>query len=127
MERKEKRKHLLSCCIIFLGFSACLNAQVTIGSGEIPNDGALLDLKQNNNEGHNSILGMILPRVELEDLNSLAPCLNTTPSDPKTYKGLMVYNVEPALDSDKGEGIYIWDGGEWVYTPSSRSRSQISQ
>lgn len=104
-----------------------MNGQVTIGSNVKPNSGAILDLKENDQEEANSTKGLNLPRVELVTKNSLAPCLTTVPDNPKAYKGLVVYNVEPTFDNNKGEGIYIWDGGEWVYTPIRRTRNQISK
>ncbi|WP_029906469.1 hypothetical protein [Prevotella sp. 10(H)] len=113
--------------LVVLALAGYGNAQVTIGSNIRPNGGALLDLKENDNEEENSTKGLLFPRVELEDINSLVPCIKTVPSDPKIYKGLIVYNVEPSFDNNRGKGVYIWDGGKWVYTPCNLKRKEISQ
>lgn len=125
----NSKKRQLSKLILLLFLSVFarsgIHAQVTIGSGIEPNPGALLDLKEDDQEEQNATRGLNLPRVELESVNSLAPCLAAAPAEPKAYKGLTVYNITDAL-TNKGKGVYIWDGGEWVYTPGKRNRSQIS-
>ncbi len=118
-----KIKILLLSIIIALSASN-LSAQVTIGSGEDPVGGALLDLKQEDNNGaKNSALGLKIPRVKLVDVNELYPMYGTTGSEDATYtanksslkaanKGLMVYNMSE--ESGMLKGMYIWDGEQWM-------------
>lgn len=62
----------LSVIVLFtIIFSAELHSQVTIGSSLKPNEGALLDLKENDNIESNSTRGLHLPIVELHDINKL--------------------------------------------------------
>jgi len=127
MRKRKKTKHGVLCLIILFNLSACLHAQVTMGSGYKPNEGALLDLKQDEEDQANSILGLLLPRVQLQTKKSLEPCLAANPANPSIYKGLVVYNVNPSFNSSEGEGIYIWDGVQWIHTPSKWTRSQVGQ
>lgn len=93
-----------------------LSGQVTIGSPEKPNAGALLDLKENSSGISSRGLG--LPRVKLEELKSLKPTVPThvTNTIDNEHVGLLVYHVsgesipECAVIPD---GIYVWSGTEW--------------
>lgn len=83
--------HLLSSIIS--------NAQVTIGSDVKPSEGALIDFKEYNdidakNGGRTANKGIILPRVTLNNLNSLIDIDEIDDSKPKSYIGLTVYNVK---------------------------------
>ncbi|NDV70429.1 FISUMP domain-containing protein [Dysgonomonas sp. 25] len=111
--------------IALLITATALQAQVTIGSGEKPVAGALLDLKQNAN-GQSS-KGLSMPRVELTDINKLFPMFETVPgsgvanSDYNTsakktaqdqrHIGLLVFHNNKC--THKGRGLYVWDGEEW--------------
>lgn len=58
---------VLTC---FLTISPKVIGQVTIGSSETPNLGALLDLKEKSNvNGETANRGLGMPRVELEKKN----------------------------------------------------------
>jgi len=109
---------------VLLLFSSNIIAQVTIGSGIAPNKGAILDLKQNDQD-NNSTKGILFPRVVLSDSKELYPMFgNEENEDPEytedkngpnrikiEHKGLIVYNL-----SDKNnfnEGLHIWNGTEW--------------
>lgn len=108
-------------------------SQVTIGSRFETNKGALLDLKidQKNDGSNNSTKGLLLPRVNLTDMNQLYPMFITGSSTDK-YKlepggpdydketedanhiGLVVFNMNPCLKFNGNNiGIYIWSGSEW--------------
>ncbi|MDR1699010.1 MAG: hypothetical protein LBR75_04225 [Prevotellaceae bacterium] len=107
------------------------SAQVTIGNGEIPIAGSLLQLKNKTgitDDAVNAHLGLAMPRVALSDKNELYPMFLNVHRDPnsgatdiyaankeaidKAHTGLIVYNV-----SDEGEGLCIglnqWNGTEW--------------
>lgn len=110
----RKKTILLFCYIFFL--SGMLQAQVTIGSHQAPNKGALLDLKENADG--TSTRGLCLPRVKLEDVRSLKPALPThvigTPDEEHT--GLVVYHVSGEAKPQCAtipDGLYVWNGIEW--------------
>lgn len=101
-----------------------IQAQVTIGSSKPSIQGALLQLKEHNTTdgSANSTKGLLLPRVELSTLKPTNDKLsesigNTGTWDEIKHTGLMVYNVINTLDACTGgafEGVYIWDGTEWI-------------
>lgn len=100
-------------------FSAILThnmyAQVTIGSSNLPNQGALLDLKQENKNGANSSKGIALPRVKLVSKTALFPMLSAADTTDISYKshhaGLVVYNTNNCKPF--GAGLYVWEGSKW--------------
>lgn len=95
-----------------------MQGQVTIGSGNPPANGALLDLKENEapNGDVTSTKGIIFPRVRLVSLTSLMPLLNATDAANATqktiHKGIVVYNL--ATNNGLQEDLYFWDGDEWL-------------
>lgn len=92
---------LLSCSI------STTNAQVTMGSNIPPAQGALLDLKEDGPTKK----GLGMPRVWLEELNDLKPCVNNqTVQDKAIHTGLLVYNVNEELCA----GLHVWDGDFWT-------------
>lgn len=103
-------------------------SQVTIGSEYKPNDGALLDLKQNSDG--TSFMGLNLPRVKLVDLTTSGNDLRVTIEgnettgegwDKMSHIGLLIYNVNNDPRICVGEhylipptkGTYVWTGSEW--------------
>lgn len=103
-------------------FSNTLFSQVTIGSSIKPAVGALLDLKQKEdtesiNGGQNSTAGLLLPRVELKEVNKLImgnTVIQDTDNDGDQYikhTGLVVYNM--ATNKTLCPGLYVWSGSEW--------------
>lgn len=100
--------------IILLSGTVSGWSQVTIGSNAPPIEGMLLDLKERDTNGlFNSDKGVLLPRVQLENLNSLVPLSNTVNDTEKlTYKGTIVYNMKQ--NDGFNEGIYYWDGTNWM-------------
>jgi hypothetical protein len=79
------------------------NAQVTIGSGEMPDAGALLDLRENADGS--SAKGLLLPRVALVALDNPSPL-------PGHVAGMYVYNT--THEGNLQPGNYINDGKQWV-------------
>ncbi len=111
----------LTACFLFLS----THAQVTVGAGLDPNKGALLDLKQEDINGASAQLGLLLSKTTLTDLNKFG-LLSPEPQDAKVYKGLVLFHQDEN-SSTIPQGIYIWDGAKWVFTPSQWSRDKISQ
>ncbi|NDV68685.1 FISUMP domain-containing protein [Dysgonomonas sp. 25] len=109
-----KRTILTLAIIILALFFAASNAytQVTIGSGETPNAGTLLDLKMLP-DGM-STKGLMLPKVALTDNDKLYPMLPNgyASSEDANHIGLMVFHNNRC--TLKGTGIYVWDGTEWT-------------
>jgi hypothetical protein len=106
-------------------------AQVTIGSGNPPAKGALLDMKENEapNGGTTTTKGIIFPRVNLSGLNSLEPLLSATDAADATQKtthtGIVVYNTNTA--SNLQEGLYCWDGAKWVKLLGNANEAWLTQ
>jgi len=108
--------NILLFCVI-LSFPVYLKAQVTVGSGAIPEKAALLDIKTitgSNGQISSDAGGLLLPRVTISDVSVLGVFANVsgidTPQEKLMHKGLTVYNigsinVEP--------GIYVWDSVKW--------------
>lgn len=100
-----------------------LTAQVTIGSKTTPNKGALLDLKELDDDeskqgGKTANKGMMLPRVKLLLGDKLQPMYSYSgdniPSadDLINHTGLTVYNTNKC--DPFGTGVYIWNGSKWI-------------
>lgn len=108
-----------------------LNAQVTIGANIKPAKGTLLDLKEKtpvnpSTDNITSTKGMMLPRVNLSELQLLYPMFEAG-SAPNKYKygtqeldkttedtkhaGLTVYNLTD--NCIFCPGIYAWNGTTW--------------
>lgn len=91
--------------------STTLHAQVTIGSAEEPNSGALLDIKENGNKGANSTKGLLLPRMELSSINSMLPILDDSKIDDnikKEHIGLTIFNLKDDYPNGLCKGVYVW-------------------
>jgi hypothetical protein len=106
-----KRKlyyRLLLLTAIFLNFN--LQAQVRIGGGANPTDGAILDLNSTTKGG------LLFSRVDIPDLDLIPyatgvfPGVDASTADTnESLWGMVVYNT----NSTTGEGLYIWDGERW--------------
>ncbi len=97
---KQKRIIYL---IIFIWMGFQLHAQITIGSGDPPHPGAVLELKSNDK-------GFLGPRVQLQRISSPDPVINPA-------KGLLVFNIGDSgsgSEQVKKERFYSWSGTEWV-------------
>lgn len=105
----------LAIVILALFTTISLHGQVTIGSGEKPNAGALLDLKEYAPDANNATAtrGLGLPKVELSDLTKLQ--IGTAPeitgADALEHAGLLVYNAKSSMCFT--EGMYVWNGTQW--------------
>ncbi|NDV69173.1 hypothetical protein D0T66_09745 [Dysgonomonas sp. 25] len=103
--------------IIILALLTAINlhGQVTIGSDQAPNKGALLDLKEHAPDANNATAtrGLGLPKVELSDLSKLI--IGTAPeitgADALSHAGLIVYNTKASMCFS--EGMYVWNGTQW--------------
>lgn len=129
MARKAAIIHHLKNGVVFFAliFSSIsiLQAQVTIGSNIIPNEGALLDLKENNNDIQNSERGLGLPRAILNSLtisdgsNNLATTVKDSDAsnswDKDLHIGLVLFNVNESYSCSGGpdRGLYVWNGEIW--------------
>lgn len=111
----------IAVCFISL-FLSCLQseAQVTIGSEYRPVHGSLLDLKEENTLNENSRRGLLMPRVALQDVIKMGPCINSdeiTAQTKSSHVGLAVYNVTDSLSVGLCPGIYVWEGEFWTRLP----------
>lgn len=101
-----------------------IKSQVTIGSDTPPEQGALLQLKTQDATTDGGVTtgigggGLLLPRVELTDRNTLEPFIQK--DDPaneeyiktkKRYTGMVVYNLADLTDLKIG--ICYWNGDKW--------------
>lgn len=109
----------LLCAVLFL-ICVPVKAQVTIGSNHTPRSGSLLDLKQNENLNSNSTKGLLMPRVALEDVVKMGPCVKSDlaqPADKQAHIGLVVYNITDSISVGLCPGLYVWTGEEWNRLP----------
>lgn len=124
----------ISFLFIYILFILPLNAQVTIGSGSQPNKGSLLDLKETNNMGVNSLRGLQMPRVSLSDRNNLYPIFTSDGAggyqgvskteEDISHRGLSVYAPFEFGDPINCPGLYVWDGGSWNPLMSDGNKTQ---
>lgn len=121
------------CIVGILVFSITLQAQVTIGTDKHPAKAAILDLKTKESSitADKAVTdpsnvtsdkgGLILPRVKLTNIYTLAPFITTADDvEKKKHAGLMVYNINDTYlnasippDQVFKQGIYMWDGSRW--------------
>lgn len=121
---RPKITKLLTLTLFCFHVSAIL-AQVTIGSGLNPVEGALLDLKEKTPAtvgDATGTKGLGLPRVELKDMNKLImsnnEVLDSQDGGNQYHKhtGLMVYHVSGATlpqCEPIPDGLYVWNGSKW--------------
>lgn len=111
---------LVLCSLLSEGY-----AQVTIGMGEAPEKGALLQLKDTVS-GDGGITattgGLLLPRVRLTNMTELYPFYTEGAVDytgeakkkaRQNHSGLVVYNLHRTEDLNPGP--YYWDGEQWNF------------
>ncbi len=93
-----KYKILLFLCIL-TAMATKLNAQMKIADSEnlTINSNAILDLESDS-------LGLLLPRMPINDLNSPNPLIN--PVTP----GMVVYSSGGSVT----DGAYLWNGSKWL-------------
>lgn len=115
------------CILLYSLLPLFTAAQVTMGSDNTPNPGALLDLKEYKSSNRiTAKKGLLLPRVALTDLSKLAPMFKyddpanePTDKDMQEHTGLIVFNVNETENKDTcptgiASGIYVWNSQEWV-------------
>lgn len=73
-------------------------AQQGFGTNK-PNKASAVEIKSNNK-------GLLIPRINIEALNSSAPIMVAQGDMPKS---LLVYNTNTTI----GEGFYYWNGSKW--------------
>lgn len=114
MRMKKLSLLLAIACIAVLSQT---HAQVTIGSSLEPVKGAILDLKQHlpNADNTTASKGLLMPRVELNDLKSLSDISDVDPSQAESYTGLVVFNTLENINSciSIPKGLYVWNSQEW--------------
>lgn len=77
---------------------AYIGAAQVVGIGtNVPDNSAKLEIRDNNR-------GLLIPRVNIPNLNAAAPITNPAVS-------LLVYNTNAATQ----EGFYYWDGNRWQH------------
>lgn len=142
--RKGIRFKILLLLVTILAVSPAIHAQVTIGTGEEPISGALLQLKDKNNvpdSTHNAYKGLALPRVTLSEKKELYPMFLADPDNPasgpnsdyaanklildKTHTGLIVYNLVEDDDKELCLGLNQWDGEKWNCFQQKASPAQF--
>ncbi|NDV69426.1 hypothetical protein [Dysgonomonas sp. 25] len=111
--KKQKLIQIFVCCAILCILPCRAHAQVTIGSDERPNEGTLLDLKEQPDG--TSTRGIAMPRLKLtveRDLNNVLPNASDRQGSYKAdHVGLTVYNNNACFS--EGVGLYIWEGEKW--------------
>lgn len=88
---------------LLLVISSSISAQVGINT-TTPGDGAMLDVNSSDK-------GILIPRVILIDLNTIAPVTVTNAGE----EGLLVYNTNNGIGA--GKGFYYWAGSSGPWTP----------
>ena len=113
-----------------------IQAQVTIGSSDVPIAGALLQLKDGNyGNGVSAKKGLMLPRVSLSKIANLFPMFGKEGSVTNGYDsdksdmdlnhvGLVVYNVATVPEEGICPGVYTWTGDTWIRIPEPCASSE---
>lgn len=132
----EKRINVIFAIVLIILFmTQFAMAQVTIGLGEGPEKGTLLQLKEKENitdDTRNAYRGLGLPRVTLSKKDQLYPMFLSDPenllSNPnddyndltkkeaqdKKHTGLIVYNLVEDEEEGLCKGLNQWNGKEWT-------------
>ena len=93
-------RKIIYSLLIAIACSIGMNAQVTIGSLEAPEKGAVLDLKS-------STMGFLPPRVPLVKPSLATPL-------PAHVEGMVVYNTTNSQSNALRAGLYYNTGTKWV-------------
>lgn len=124
---------MLSAALVISSTSSIVFSQVTIGSGAKPAKGAILELKEYDDElsnagGRTADRGLLMPYVNLSDINSLYPMyddvvnnqyikdgveMGTKASIDEAHIGLSVWGTLHSAKCVIQEGIYLWNGSAW--------------
>lgn len=130
MNKTTFQSYLLLFILLSASFfiSPAVKAQVTIGSGIEPEQGAALELKERittSADNSTSDKGMLFPRVKLADRENLFPMFEPDGSggykigakpfnkadEDRKHTGLTVYNVNSPIALE--DGLYVWNGVNW--------------
>ena len=94
-------KKILLFSVLLFTFYGFVSAQVTIGMGEAPTEGSLLQLKENSvaDDGPNSTKGLGFPRVSLTHKGDHRPMFpsGTSLEQKLIHTGLVVYNTNTVV------------------------------
>ncbi|MDR1591535.1 MAG: fibrobacter succinogenes major paralogous domain-containing protein [Prevotellaceae bacterium] len=100
----------------FLSVASFSASQVTIGGGDAPKAGVVLDLNSTTKGG------LLLSNVELTALDVIPTTFPNASAISQTEKqalaGMVVYNTFDYLEPN-GDGLYVWDGNKWNYIGGS--------
>ena len=112
----NQTKLLLFIIITLFFFTLNGYSQVTIGSAVKAVEGALLQLKENEDVGANSTKGLLLPRVTIIDLESIEFLDGALQTEALKYTGTVVYNIQKEHDTcyTIPMGLFVWDGNSWI-------------
>jgi uncharacterized protein (TIGR02145 family) len=97
------KKMMFLMLLFFMGISAGMNAQVTIGSETEPHAGAILDLESYSK-------GLKLPNVSLSNVAVFDLVTGADAETKLSATGIVVYNTNDGIVNGQGRGIYVWDG-----------------
>lgn len=104
---------IITIVITLFAFILDMNAQVGINT---PTPNAMLDI-------NSATSGVVFPRVVLTATNVYEPVINPATGN-APVEGTMVYNTNNTFTgtNDVYEGLYIWDGTQWIsYFPKVQS------
>lgn len=109
---------------------------VTIGLGESPVTGALLQVKSVTDEisdgDANATQGIGFPRVALVKKDELQPMYtaeevaNLTKAQNMAHKGLVVYNIKEVEAESLAIGLNFWDGEQWIAVSETQSKAVVT-
>ncbi|MDR1592410.1 MAG: hypothetical protein LBS16_05965, partial [Prevotellaceae bacterium] len=105
-----KQKTFLFAAFVaaFLSIANYAAAQVTIGGGDPPKAGAILDLNSTTKGG------LALSNVSITDLEKIPANQLVGITDEQDVNidlvGMLVYNTNPNFCL----GVYVWDGNKWL-------------
>ncbi|WGF92907.1 hypothetical protein [Aequorivita marisscotiae] len=98
--------------ILLVALIASIESFSQVGIGNIdPAESSLLDINDSNNDK-----GILIPRVDIADLNTQAPITTTT-----IEESLLVYNTNITT----GKGFYYWSGTNWIRIQASGDDKSI--
>ncbi|MDR1592074.1 MAG: fibrobacter succinogenes major paralogous domain-containing protein [Prevotellaceae bacterium] len=110
---KQKTFLFAAFAAAFLSVASFSAAQVTIGGGNPPKAGTILDLNSTTKGG------LLLSNVYLTALDEIpATFPNAGAIDKQALAGMIVFNRFDYLEP-YGDGLYVWDGSKWNYIGGS--------
>lgn len=124
-------RYIFIILVILSSLILPIYGQVTLGSGEKPERGAVLEAKEwtettpdisDITSLENSRKGILFPKVMLHAYDLLTPLYGdpdtATANEKLLATGMMVYNVNPNA-TGLNIGLYYWNGEEWNSMGSS--------